>query len=231
MSKILIAMYALAVIMSAQSTGAISGTLKSNGSPVGGAVVSAYLQAPGTSGNFPPVFNALTGTDGSFTVNALPAGKYLLCAEKASAALLNPCFWSASANTVTVAPAGKVSGVSLTAQTGVAMNIRIEDPNGLLTSNPSLDDIVIGVKPTNGISLPVPVSAHDSGGRTMTMVVPQGAPANFLIYSANLSLKDGQGDSFSSPNVGVTVNAPSATGAAALSNSPSLTLTIQGKHP
>jgi hypothetical protein len=233
MTRMWIAFFAFALFLPAQNTGTIAGTLNSSGGPVGGAFISAYLQASGTSGKFGPVFNALTGTDGSFAMNGLPTGKYLLCAEKASAALLNPCLWSATSNTVTVA-GGASASVALTAETGVSMTIRVSDPNGLLASNPSLNDILINAKTTSGRNVLAALASKDSSGQTMTVLVPQSAAINLGVYSSNLSLTDNQGDSFTTPNVAVTVSVPTgvtaapagATGNAATA---ALTLTIQGK--
>jgi len=234
MTRVWIAFFALALSLPAQNTGTIAGTLNGGGSPVGGALVTAYLQASGTGGKFAPVFNALTGADGSFAMKGVPAGEYLLCAEKASAALLNPCQWSATPNTVTVA-AGADASVALTAQTGVAMTIRVNDPNGLLASNPSLDDILINARTTSGLHVLAVLESKESYGKTMTVLVPQDAPINLMVYSSTLSLTDDQGDSFTTPNAAVTVSAPAGAtappiGATANSaSSAALTLTIQGK--
>jgi hypothetical protein len=227
MTRIGIPFFALALSLPAQNTGTIAGTLYSGGSPVAGAFVTAYLQASGTGGKFGPVLNALTGADGSFTMKGVPAGEYRLCAEKASAALLNPCQWSATPNTVTVG-AGVDASVALTAQAGVSMTVRVNDPNNLLASNPSLDDILINAKTISGLHVLAVLASKDNSGKTMTMLVPQGAPINLMVYSSRLSLTDNQGDSFATPNVAVTVSAP--TGATVNSaSSAALTLTIQGK--
>ncbi|MFY9727137.1 MAG: carboxypeptidase-like regulatory domain-containing protein [Bryobacteraceae bacterium] len=231
MTRIWIAFVAFALSLPAQNTGIISGTLNSGGHPVSGASVAAYLQASETGGKFAPVFNALTGADGSFVMNGVPAGKYLLCAEKASAALLNPCFWSATPSTVTVAGGGNAS-VELTAQTGVSMIIRVNDPNGLLASDPSVDDILVSAKTASGLNILAVLASKDSSGRTMAVLVPQGAPVNLMIYSSRLSLTDNNGDSFATPNVAVAATAPggpTAEAASSVASSAALTVTIQGK--
>jgi len=231
MKRLLMIICGFAAGLSAQSTGTVTGILTSTaGTAVPGASVAAYLQgAASTNGKFPPAFNALTASDGSFSLNGLLAGKYLLCAEQVNAALLNPCFWSASPTTVTVASGGSVTGVSLVAQLGVALNIRVNDPTSLISNNPKLNDIVIEVRPAIGPALPAELASKDSTGETFTVLAPQAEPATILVYSANFSLSDNQGDSFTTPNAVVTVKAPNVSTAGTPSGTPNLTLTIQGQ--
>jgi hypothetical protein len=165
-------------------------------------------------------------------MNGVPAGKYLLCAEKASAALLNPCLWSATPSTVTVG-GGRDASVALTAQTGVSMMIRVDDPNGLVAGDPSVDDILVSAKTASGHNVLAALASKDSSGRTMTVLVPQGAPVSLMIYSSRLSLTDDNGDSFATPNVAVTATAPGGLveeAASSAASSAALTLTIQGKR-
>jgi hypothetical protein len=238
MRRLLIMICGFAAALSAQSTGTVSGILKSNGgAPISGAIVTAYLQTKTSDGKFPPVFNALTGADGSFVLNGLVAGTYVLCAEKVDAALLNPCFWSTKSTTLTVAPSGgSVTGVSMVAELGVPLTIRLNDQKGLLASNSKLDDVVIGVKPTTGPPLPAMPVSKDSTGRTLKVLVPLAKPAGILVYSRNLSLSDDLGNSYSKPNMAVTVTAPvvapsSGAGVGSPAGSPALTLSIQGQAP
>jgi hypothetical protein len=242
MKRLLIIIFGFAAALLAQSTGAVSGGLKStSGAPVAGAIVAAYLQGTtSTNGSFPPVFNTLTGSDGSFALNGLLAGTYVLCAQEATIGLLDPCSWSTKPTSVTVTSGGSVSGVSLVAQLGVALNIRVNDPKGLTSSNPSMDDVLVGVKAPTGPPVPAQLISKDSSGKMLLVLAPAGLAASIVVYSANFSLADNQGDSFSTPNVMVTVNAPSATAAPATSTSAgtsagtaastaNLTLTIQGQ--
>jgi len=205
----------------------MSGTLKDNtGAPVSDAIVTAYLQAKSTDGKFPPVFNSKTGNDGSFVLNALAAGTYLLCAEKEDIGLLNPCFWSGQPTSVTVSAGGTVTGISLVAEKGVALRIRLNDAPGLLAAN---DDVVIRAKPVIGPPLPTQIASKDAAGKTMTVLVPQAQPVDIHIYSAKLLLADEKGNAFTTPNVKVTVTSPSAS--ASQNAAADLTLNIQGQNP
>src|SRR5260370_18369930 len=162
-----------AEVLSAQTIGWMSGTLKdTSGAPVPDAIVTAYLQAKSSNGKFPPAFNAKTGSDGSFTLNALAAGTYVLCAERADLALLNPCFWSAKATSATVPAGGSATGISLVAEKGIAVRIRVNDAQGLLTDNPLLDDIVMGVRSTTGLGLPARQASKDPPGKPTIVVEP-----------------------------------------------------------
>jgi len=240
--RLLTIMCGLAAALLGQNTGTVTGILTSTvGAAVPGASVTAYLQgATSTNGSFPPVFSAVTASDGSFTLSGLAAGTYVVCAENASRALLNPCFWSAKTTRFTLAPGGTVTGVSLVAEMGVALNIRVNDAMGLMASNPKRDDVLIGVKPPAGPALPSQLLSVDSTGKTFTVLAPQKQLARILVYSANFSLSDNQGDSFATPNVAITVAAPSAsasanssTGAspAATATAPALTLNVLGQTP
>lgn len=222
--KALVLLIGLSVALAAQTGGSMSGILKdTSGAPVAKAMVTAYLQAKSTDGKFPPVFNATTGSDGTFSFTGMVAGTYLLCAERPDIALLNPCFWAERKTTASVASGGSASGVSLVAEKGVALNIRVNDSRGVLSASPSLDDVTITVKPASGPGLPVRVASKDGTGKTLTALVRASQSVDVLIYSAKLVLADSKGTAFGSPNAKVTVTAPSAAAAASLSSTQSVT--------
>jgi hypothetical protein len=211
----------------AQTAGSMSGTLKdTTGSPVAKALVAAYLQAKSTDGKFPPVFNATTGSDGSFTFTGLVPGTYLLCAERPDIALLNPCFWAAKKTTATVPSSGPATGISLVAEKGVPINIRVNDSKGLISASPLLDDVVIAVKPSTGPGLPVRLASKDGTGKTLTALVPPALPVDVLVYSGKLVLADSKGAAFSGPNAKVTVTAPTAAAAAQAETQKIITLDV-----
>lgn len=218
--------------LSAQTAGSMRGALKdTSGAPVPRALVTAYLQAKSTDGKFPPVFNTTTANDGSFAFNGLTQGTYILCAERPDIALLNPCFWSGTKTSATVPAGGSVTGVSLVAEKGVALNIRVNDSQGLLSASPVLDDVVIAVRPTTGPGLPVRLASKDGTGKTLTALVRRAQSVDVLIYSAKLVLADAKGIAFGTPNAKITVTAPSVAAPPSGSQttaSPDLTINIQG---
>ncbi len=220
-------------ILAAQTPGSMNGTLSdTSGVPVSGAIVTAYSQVKTTDGKFPPVFNTTTGSDGSFVFTGLAPGAYVLCADKPDIALLNPCLWSATKTSTTVPAGGSATGVSLVAEKGVALTIRVNDAKGLLTANPVLDDVAIGVKAAVGPPLPGGIASKDAAGRTLTVVVRQGQPVDILVYSANLQLADAKGTAFAAPNTKVTVTAPVAAvppSSSQIAGTPDVTINVQGQ--
>lgn len=215
-----------ALSLGAQSTGAISGVLTNEGHPVARASITAYFQGMAAKGVFPAPVTAVTGDDGSFRIGGVPAGLYRLCAEKGSAALLNPCQWSSAPPTVMVS-SGQESSIDITAQTGIWTHIRVDDPSGLLSSNPMLDDLLVTVKTDSGAHLPAMRERAERSGQTLKVLVPQGIPVNVKIYSARLSLLDNEGHSFTGPNstvrTAVSASIQSAT-------APILTVTVRGRR-
>jgi hypothetical protein len=235
MTRIWIAFFALTPPLCAQSTGTITGILTNDGNPVPGAFVTAYLQASSTGGKLMPAINALTESDGSFKMKGVPAGTYRLCIEKTSAALLDPCQWSPVPNSVTVTP-GDDASITMLAQAGISMTIRVDDPTGLLANDPRSVDILINAKTTSGRHIAAVLASKDKSGKTMTMVVPVGVPIDLMIYSSRLALTDDQGHVFTSPNVAVTLSAPTPSTApqtgvtATQKSSVALTLTVKDKR-
>jgi Carboxypeptidase regulatory-like domain len=211
MNRLVIIIWGLTATLSAQTTSTMTGILAdAKGSPVPGTIISAYVLTGSTNGRFPPVFSALTASDGSFSLPGLTAGTYTLCAENSSAQLLNPCFWSTAPTTVKVAAGGSASGVSLVAQRGVPLQIRINDPQGLLSATPLLDDIRVRVQCVVGPGLPVPVVEKDASGKTLTVQIPPAKPAQVMVYSSNWQLADVNNNPYTTANFTVSVT-PTAT--------------------
>ena len=92
-------------------------------------VAAGISQTPGP-GDTVVNGTALTGANGAFAVAGLPPATYSLCASTPSAPYIDPCTWSQAAQ-VTV-PASASATQSLVLQKGVYLNVRVNDPMGLL---------------------------------------------------------------------------------------------------
>ena len=229
MRRLVLIFCGLTTLLSAQDTGAITGTLTDDGgTPLANANVTAYLQARGSGGSFPTAINARSGNDGTFVLNGLAAGTHLICAEGLGDGLLDPCVWSASPTMIAVAQGSSVTGVSLVAEKGVALDIRLNDTQGLLMSNTQLDDILIGVKPpANRPFLTGRLASKDGKGRTVRVPVRQGKPVDIIVSSGNFSLSDDHANAYSALSTKVTVTAPTL----GKDGTPVLTVRIQGQTP
>lgn len=198
--------------LSALNAGPIGGTLRdTSGTPVSGAIVTAYSQAKSQQGKFSSVYSSASQSDGSFRFDSLPVGSYLLCADQPEIALLNPCSWSTTRTTLSVTATGPAPDIALVAERGVALKVRINDALGLLSANPALDDVVIGFKPSIGPSMPARLLSRDSFGKTLTVLVRPGQAVDLFIYSAGLRLSDAKGILFGMANTKLTVVAPASS--------------------
>lgn len=111
--------------------------------------------------------------DGTFSIQGLRNGEYLVCA-RAPFPYLNPCDWGTPGGFRV--DADRVSGgVSLRLQTGALLEIRIDDP---ARAFPQADDSVNGLPISCGVMTPdrryVPalLSSRTPEGRTYRLAVP-----------------------------------------------------------
>jgi hypothetical protein len=218
-------------VLSAQTTGGITGTLSDDsGASVANAMVSVTLRGAANGGKFTPTLNVKTGSDGKFALTGLAAGTYTLCAPNASAGLLDPCLWKTSPTTVSVAASAQPATVALVAARGVQVNIQVNDPQGLLAANGAVDDVMIGTKGVSGGSpfLSASLLSRNGAGKTVSLLVPPSQGVGLLVSSLSFQLGDSQGNAYSTPSVLTNITAPalgSSTGATA---TPVLTVNILG---
>jgi len=114
-------------------TGAVSGQVAGEDGRALRAVV--WLQSPIAGKGF----QRPTGLDGSFGFEQVPPGRYTLClgvpaaqAQSAGRPFLDACAWGTPPASVQVAAGSSVSGVRLTAVSGVAVVVQLNDPEGAL---------------------------------------------------------------------------------------------------
>ena len=130
---------------------------------------------------------------GSYRLDGLPAGNYLLCVEKFSEPFLDPCKWS-KAVSVSVGPGSRtVADVRLTK--GVFLRIHVKDPLGLLPPNSAPmgpPPIIGGVKFGTGAFLAADYTPAPEGG-DFVMAIPTGVRLQLWLFSRDVTLGDSQG--------------------------------------
>lgn len=220
-------------------TGRVTGTVvDASGQPITGALVRAAMRSspkpiPLTSGKppaFMPVASASpSGAKGEFQIDGLYAATYAICVYKPQSTLLDPCLWSDTPVVVTLAEGSTSSGVTVTAAQGTTVNIRVLDPTGFLNTNPGKDDLRIGInRAGKSPFIPALPTSRDSGGKTMSVVVPLGQPLNFMVASTGLALAGNAGASLGAEENQISVSAAALASAAASSNAPVLTISVTG---
>jgi hypothetical protein len=128
----------------------------------------------------PPVMNVVTAQDGSFAIQSLPAGTYLLCVQTSGGVYLDPCHWSASPPTFAVGAGQTVAGAVLRLGKGTRLPIAISDPQQSLTANASgtkrVAPPMVGAMAVSGAFMPAELTASTSVGRTYTVTLPFDSP-------------------------------------------------------
>jgi hypothetical protein len=109
------------------NTGSISGVVTGDDGKTLAAVVTANGVIPlAASGH------AKSASSGAFTISGLAAGTYQLCVNVTGGGYLDPCVWEPVLPTVQVTAAQAVSGYVLTVKKGALLQVRVNDPGGVL---------------------------------------------------------------------------------------------------
>lgn len=152
-----------------------------------------------------------TNANGKFTILALPSGVYLLCSNVPSAVYLDSCTWGRAVR-VSVS-AGAIASASLVLQKGVYLNVRVNDPQGLL---PHVVDgpwtprkLLVGVAYGTGAYQAAGNTAVDSAGRSYQLIIPAGKPFSLWLYSTDIALLDANGIALAGPTAGIPFQASS----------------------
>jgi hypothetical protein len=129
---ILICLCFNAASMFAQAGGSLAGSVvDGGGAPITGALVTALRNTlPPASGR------AISGANGTFVINAVPAGGYTLCVQVLGSAFLDPCEWSLSPVTANVTGGQSTAGVQLKLTAGAIVPIRLNDPQSFSIRRP-----------------------------------------------------------------------------------------------
>jgi hypothetical protein len=207
----------------AQTGGGISGTIFApDNSPVSGATViyrrlPAYVAGAGHSPQLAPgevQFStlAITDTKGNHSANGLPPGQYVVCVNIPAQRLLDPCRWGAAP--VAQVQSGQKAVLNISLQSGVFLQIRLNDPKGLLPSSErnSFDfpHVTTGVFFRGGAFLAAERASVDSAGQVYRMTIPAGEPLNLWLSSGFVQLTDNLGKAV--PATGARIPFQAATG-------------------
>jgi len=160
-------------------------------SPSGFTVV-ATLSVPDAVADFsgPRVFSGTTDTTGSASFSGLPFGVYSVCVEPLDGIHVSPCQW-AQPPTLHVTSQQASGTLNLILQLGVPVDIRIDDPDSLLSQG-----IDVGIATPQGHQHLIPM-VQDSTGTNYRMIVPFGvAGAVDFLYGSALQLVDSSGNDF-----------------------------------
>jgi hypothetical protein len=146
--------------------------------------------------------SALSGPDGSFTFSNLKTGMFVACAvpppTTTGRRFVDSCLWQ-DRNSVQVplAPGQALQGVIVPVQDGYPLDIRVNDPAGLLpvpVGNVGANELAIHIISPSGLAHPVPIASKDAKGRDHVLVVPYNTPLQLLIHSSSFVLKDANGN-------------------------------------
>lgn len=190
---------------------AVEVTAPGGGSPAG-LVVVASLSIPDTAAGFSGqrAFASVTNATGQVSFTGLPFGLYSVCVEPQNQILVEPCRWSAP-NTIHLSSQSTSGSLNLAVQKGIPVEIRVDDPQGLLSSAATGNGMFVGVvTPTGPVQLhPV---AQDSGGINYRIIAPPSVAASIQVSAGALQVVDGTGSlvNFSSPAAAFNLS-PTAT--------------------
>ncbi len=173
-------------------TAIISGTVLSDatGAPLGGAIVTAYRKKPQT-----PLYLSQGRADakGAFSLASLPAGTYSLCVQAPSGAYLDPCSWSDTPTSVTIADGQTSSGNTIRIQAAATLHVRVDDPGQSLkqqSNGAGRAHVLVLLIKSDGMAIPMPLTTSDATGLDHQLAVPFDTKLKILMYSKEAKMND-----------------------------------------
>ena len=127
--------------LSAAQPAAILGSIvDDSGKPVQANVRISKLGGSSIKGGPPTSVGARTAADGTFGFPGLSAGTYVMCAQALAGNYLDPCIWSVSPPTASVAVGQLIKGFVIVARKGASVNIRLADDDHVLLPTVTAND-------------------------------------------------------------------------------------------
>jgi Carboxypeptidase regulatory-like domain len=136
--------------------------------------------------------NTLTTAAGSFSIAAVPAGRYVLCARPATSNLADSCTWGITRLIVEVPVPAGAAPISIHLKAASVLKVRINDTGGYLERRPTDKagpHVLVGVL-SLGKFVPAVVSGQDKTGIDYSLRVPSDTPLPLRVYSMNVKLQD-----------------------------------------
>jgi len=189
------AIFTQSLLIMAQNTAGVQGAVVDavSGKPVPGAVVlvtstSPAIKAPALTKS------TVTGLDGGYQIQAMPAGTYSLCVQAPRptprVGYLNSCHWGAAPANIMLAAGQKSTNNTVKLRPGSVLLIEVEDSAQLLshaTKSGLLPDLVMGVW-SGGMFYPPTHSIKGPGKVHYLLPVPTATNLKFSIQSKSLVL-------------------------------------------
>ena len=193
---------ALLVMGQTKDAWVISGKASGNdGLPLISARISAALLGPTGLVGAPPVLTqgavsrTLTLPDGSFQLTGSGIGEYVICIQSLKDTYLDPCHWSATPKLVSIKAGGTQSAITITADKGTQVTVRVKDPKNqlLAVGGKPNGTVLVGYYTSNNLFYPLPQTSSTGGEFTYQISVPFSIATRFSLSSSDVNLADDKG--------------------------------------
>ena len=173
------------------------------------------------------VVHSTSAPDGSFSFSNLAPGSYRLCVQVPAGGYLNPCSWSPTPTTVTIAAGKPTTGYQLKIAAGSVLKVRLNDPNIVLKSALTAPvPVILGVRTPSALFEPFVMRARDASGSDHEVTIPFDLPVKVSVQSKQLSLANSNGTPVVAGTT-ISVTHSSSPGPPP----PAITFTITGAKP
>ena len=215
------------VIVPPSLTATIRGTVlgDASGSPISGAIVTAFRTTPQL-----PAYRmqGTTANDGTFSLGSLPAGSYRLCVQSLQDGFLDPCTLATSSAAIRVIDGQTSSSNTVRLKTGGLVRVVVNDPGQYLQSAASgqaASRVLALLMGSNGMATPMPPTKSSATGLQFQSTVVMDTPYKVILLGQNVSLNDSNGNKVAVNATANTVQVPSGSPAPV-----TLTFTVTGRQ-